>query len=109
MSSREWYDITSYTSVHVPAAGTSYKDGPGEHITVSVERASSISATASVSAGAEVSGIVTSAKVEVSSSVTASNQITVGHSYSRNISSNKYGNVVYGAWGYRVELALRHH
>ena len=99
---REWYDITSATSIHMPAAGTSYKDGPGGTITVAVQRASTISATASVSSGAATGGIVQAARTEVSNAAATSNQITVGHSYSRTITSNRYGNVVYGAWGYQV-------
>ncbi|MEU7769810.1 hypothetical protein AB0C44_00615 [Micromonospora taraxaci] len=96
------YDITSSSSTHLPASSTYYKDGPGGNMTVSVQSATTISATASVSAGATISGLVAQAQVEVSASATASKQITVGHQYSRDIASGKYGNMQYGSWGHTV-------
>lgn len=71
-------------------------------MTVSVQTASTISATASVSAGATLSGLVAQVQTEVSASATKSRSITVGHRYSRNISSGKYGNMQFGSWGHTV-------
>jgi hypothetical protein len=71
-------------------------------MTVTVQQASTVSASATVTAGASVSGIIAEAKIEVSASIGMSNTITVGHSYTHSIASGKYGNMQYGAWGYRL-------
>jgi hypothetical protein len=94
--------ITSSSGYFIGASGTHYKDGPGGTITASVTRTATISATLSSSAEVSASEIIASAKVSVSASVTGSVSIAVGHTYSHNISANKYGNLQYGTWGYKV-------
>jgi hypothetical protein len=97
-----YYDITSQKSIHLPAGGTYYKDGPGGTMQVSVTRATMITATGTLTGGATFKGIVAEAKVEVSASIAEANTITVGHTYTRTISNNKYGNMQYGSWGWQV-------
>jgi hypothetical protein len=103
VSDRGWYvDITSSSSYHMAAAGTSFKDGPGGTITGSVEKATTISATMTASSEVTISDIVSSVKAQVSASATRSDSVTVGHTYSHSIPSNMYGHIVYGSWGYNV-------
>jgi hypothetical protein len=94
--------ITSKTSYLIPASSSTFKDGPGGTISVSVTKASTISATLSSSAEVSTNEIIAAGKVSVSASVTGSVTVTVGHTYSHNITSNKYGNAQYGSWGYKV-------
>ncbi|MDT5041209.1 MAG: hypothetical protein QOE51_2194 [Actinoplanes sp.] len=94
--------ITSQYSYLIPASSSTFKDGPGGTITVSVTQASTISATLSSSLEVSTNEIIAAGKVSVSASVTGSVTVTVGHTYSHNISANKYGNAQYGSWGYHV-------
>ncbi len=94
--------ISSKSAYFIGASGTHFKDGPGGTMTASVTKTSTISATLSSSAEVSASEIIASAKVSVSASVTGSVAIAVGHTYSHNITSNKYGNLQYGSHGYKV-------
>jgi hypothetical protein len=91
----------------IPFTGV-FKDGPGGNISVSVTSSGSVSSTATVAAGVTVGGVVAEARVDVSASITTSTTITVGHTYTRNITSGKYGNAQYGSWGYNIGWTRYH-
>ncbi|MDI5966842.1 hypothetical protein [Streptantibioticus silvisoli] len=87
------------------SGSAAWKAGPGGTISETVTSAKTISGTFSVSVGdkADVSlGVLTDeAKIDISASVTGSTTVTTGHTYSHNITSNKYGNLQYGSYGYK--------
>jgi hypothetical protein len=99
------YVINSKTNYFVPATwnGTHLKDGPGGTMSVSVTKAGTLSWSVTGSAEFSTSAIFAKAKVSVSSTVATSVSITVGHTYTHNITSNKYGNAQYGSWGYKIK------
>lgn len=99
-----WYTITSKKAVHIPSwwNGTKYKDGPGGTMTVSVTRGGTISADVTGTGEFEASDVVYKAKVSVSVKIGFSVSITTGHTYSHDISRNKYGHLQYGSWGYKI-------
>jgi hypothetical protein len=94
--------ITAHHS-HFLGSANKFKDGKGGTISVSVTKAGTLSASISAGAEVSVSDVIASAKVSVSSTITKSVAVTVGHTYSHNISSNKYGHAWYGTWGYSVD------
>lgn len=97
-----YYDITSNTGYHMWDGRTYFKDGPGGTITGSVTRTGTVTTSVSATGSYSVGGIVAQAKIEVSGSLTQSVAISVGHTYSRNITAGRYGNMKYGSWGQRV-------
>ncbi|MEV6739379.1 hypothetical protein AB0N14_21585 [Streptomyces sp. NPDC051104] len=99
-----WVSITSKQAYHIPSwwNGTKYKDGPGGTMTVSVTKSGTISSEMTVGAESEMSAVIAKAKVSVSAKIAGSVSVTTGHTYSRNISNNKYGHLQYGSWGYKV-------
>lgn len=99
-----WYEITSKKGYHVPSwwNGTKYKDGPGGTISVSVTKSGTISAEISGSGEWSAGAILAKAKTTISVKVSGSVSVTTGHTYTHNISGNKYGHLQYGSWGYKV-------
>jgi hypothetical protein len=99
-----WIEITSKKSYHVPSwwNGTSYKDGPGGSMTVSVTKGGTLGMEISAGAESEASAVLAKAKVSVSAKVIGSVTITTGHTYTHEISSHKYGHLQYGSWGYKI-------
>ncbi|MGV9249776.1 hypothetical protein [Streptomyces sp. NPDC003710] len=99
-----WYTITSKKAVHVPSwwNGTEYKDGPGGNMSGTVTKSGTISADVTGTGGVDVDAIVLTAKVSVSTKIGGSVTITTGHTYSHPVSSNKYGHLQYGSWGYKL-------
>lgn len=97
-----YYDITSNSGYHMWDGRTYFKDGPGGTITGSVTRTGTVPTSVSATGSYSVGGIVAQAKIEVSGSLTQSVAISVGHTYSRNITSGRYGNMKYGSWGQKV-------
>ena len=99
-----WYTYTSKKNYHVPSwwNGTKFKDGPGGTMNVSVTKSGTISlevtGTGEWSAGALLAKAKTSISVKVAGSVT----VATGHTYSHDISRNKYGHLQYGSWGYKT-------
>ncbi|OEJ23125.1 hypothetical protein AR457_37520 [Streptomyces agglomeratus] len=101
---RKWYTVSGKKNYHVPSwwNGTSFKDGPGGSMRVSVEKAGKIGVEVSGTAGASASVLLAEVKAEYSLKVVAEVGVTVGHAYTRPIPAGKYGHVQYGAWGYKV-------
>ncbi|MGP3984216.1 hypothetical protein [Streptomyces sp. KR80] len=99
-----WVSITSKKNYHVPSwwNGTKYKDGPGGTMSVSVTKSGTITAEMTVGAESELKAVVAKAKVSVSAKVGGSVSVTTGHTYTHEISKNKYGHLQYGSWGYKV-------
>jgi hypothetical protein len=99
-----WYTITSKRAYHVPAwwNGTKYKDGPGGTMSVSVTKAGTITGEFSGSGEWSAGAILAKAKTTISLKIAATATITVGHSYSHDITRNKYGHLQYGSWGYKL-------
>ncbi|MFI9249628.1 hypothetical protein [Streptomyces sp. NPDC053069] len=99
-----WYSITSKQAYHIGSwwNGTKYKDGPGGSISVSVTKGGTISADVSGSGDFEASGVIFKAKASITYKIGGSVTVTTGHTYSHSISSNKYGHLQYGSWGYKV-------
>ncbi|GGT50209.1 hypothetical protein GCM10010207_58280 [Streptomyces atratus] len=104
---KQWYEVSSKTAYHVPSwwNGTSFKDGPGGSMRVSVEKAGKIAGEVSGTGGASFSAIIAEVKAEYSVKVVAEVGVTVGHSYTHSIPAKKYGHMQYGSWGYRVNWA----
>ncbi|MFJ3224286.1 hypothetical protein ACIPJS_13070 [Streptomyces sp. NPDC086783] len=100
-----WYTITSKKAYHVPSKwnGTSYKDGPGGSMTVSVTKSGTIAVEIGGSVEFSTNAIIAKAKATVSTKVTTSVSIATGHTYTRDIPRNKYGHLQYGSWGYKVK------
>jgi hypothetical protein len=101
-------DVNNKASNYLIPFTPTFKDGPGGAITVSVDTAGTLAATATVATGVTVGGVVAEARVDVSASITASATITIGHSYTRTITSGKYGNARYGSWGYNIAWTRYH-
>ncbi|TXJ74087.1 hypothetical protein E2C11_28025 [Streptomyces lavendulae] len=100
-------DITSKKNYHIASwwNGTKYKDGPGGSMNASVTKSGTISAEISGSTEVSASSVVAAAKASVSAKVGGSVSVTTGHTYTHNISKNKYGHLQYGSWGYKVSWA----
>ncbi|MFI9630495.1 hypothetical protein [Streptomyces sp. NPDC052042] len=101
---KEWYQVSNKTATHVPARwfGTSYKDGPGGTMTVTVQKSGKLGVEISGTVGASASVLLAEVKAEYSVKVVAEVGITVGHTYSHAIPAKKYGHLQYGSWGYKV-------
>ncbi|MFE0348343.1 hypothetical protein [Streptomyces griseoluteus] len=98
-----WINITSKQSQLIPAWWTpEFKDGPGGSVTGSVTKTGTISASLTATGNVTIGAILAKAKTQVSASITGSVAIAVGHTYSHNIASKKYGHLQYGDWGYLV-------
>ncbi|MFF3990207.1 hypothetical protein ACFY0B_37245 [Streptomyces sp. NPDC001797] len=99
-----WYTFTSKRNYHVPSwwNGTKYKDGPGGTMSVSVTRSGTISLEVSGSGEWSAGAILAKAKTTISVKVAGSVSVATGHSYSHDISRNKYGHLQYGSWGYKT-------
>ncbi|MFI1704811.1 hypothetical protein [Streptomyces griseoruber] len=99
-----WVSITSKKAYHIPSwwNGTKYKDGPGGSMTVSVTKTGTITAEISGTVTAEANLVIAAAKSSITYKVSGSVSVATGHTYTRNISRNKYGHLQYGAWGYKV-------
>ena len=97
------YAITSSTDYHMRGIGLSIlKDGPGGQINGSVSVSTTVGASMTVGAEADLGAVIAKAKVSVSATLSASVGITIGHSYTHDITKNKYGNMQYGSWGKQV-------
>ncbi|MER7764348.1 hypothetical protein [Streptomyces sp. NPDC097619] len=104
---KEWTDITSKTPYFVKSMmpGTSFKDGPGGTMTVSVTKAGIVRGSITVGGEAEFSGLVVKAKAKVDVAIGAEFAYTVGHTYTHGVSRGKYGHLQYGASGYKMGWA----
>jgi hypothetical protein len=102
-------DITSHSSYHIRGRALPiYKDGPGGDVTGTVGTATTVTATITAGFSAELGGVIARAKAEVSASLTREVGVTVGHSYHRDITPGKYGNMQYGSWGQKVTWKKYH-
>ncbi|MEV8595117.1 hypothetical protein [Streptomyces sp. NPDC052012] len=101
---KKWYSVSAKTNYHVPSwwNGTSYKDGPGGTMTVEVLKAGKIAVELSGNVSAEAGIILSKAKAEFGIKVVPEVGVTVGHRYSREIKSGRYGHMQYGSWGYKT-------
>ncbi|MEV6810479.1 hypothetical protein [Streptomyces sp. NPDC051129] len=99
-----WIEITSKKNSHVSAwwNGTSYKDGPGGSMKVSVTKGGTVGMEITAGAEAEAGAVLARAKASISVKVTGSVTITTGHEYTHKVASQKYGHLQYGSWGYKV-------
>jgi hypothetical protein len=99
-----WIEIKKKKKYHVPSwwNGTSFKDGPGGTMTVSVIKSGTISAEVTGTIEAEANLVIAAAKSSVSYKISGSVTVTTGHTYTRNIPERKYGHLQYGSWGYKV-------
>lgn len=93
------YRVASHSASFRPAKNSSFKDGPGGTMRVSVTTASTLSGTFGTTVESEINAIFTSVKAQVNASVTKSRTVTVGHEYSQKITRGKYGHMQYGSWG----------
>ncbi|WP_245727598.1 hypothetical protein [Streptomyces vietnamensis] len=101
---REWRSIVSSTSYFVPSLlpGTSFKDGPGGKMIVSVTKAGSVKAEITAGGEAELSAVVASAKATINTTIGAEFTYTIGHTYQQDVSPRKYGHLQYGSYGFKV-------
>ncbi|MFD5699541.1 hypothetical protein [Streptomyces lasiicapitis] len=102
---KKWYKITSKKNYHVPSRwnGTTFKDGPGGTMKVKVEKSGKIGVELSGSVEASTNAIIAKSKVTFGVKVVGEVGVTVGHEYSHDIPSRKYGHLQYGSWGYNVK------
>ncbi|WP_240496285.1 hypothetical protein [Streptomyces torulosus] len=100
-----WIEIKKKKNYHVPSwwNGTKYKDGPGGTIKVEVKKSGTISAEVTGTIEAEASLVIAAAKSSISYKIAGSVTVSTGHTYTRNITRNKYGHMQYGSWGYKVK------
>ncbi|MGC5008940.1 hypothetical protein [Streptomyces sp. DT203] len=102
---KQWVQVSNKKDhYHVPSwwNGTSYKDGPGGSMRVSVEKAGKIGVEVSGTAGVTASVILAEVKAEYSVKVVAEVGVTVGHTYTHDIPAKKYGHLQYGSWSHKV-------
>ncbi|MFB7215924.1 hypothetical protein [Streptomyces sp. NPDC056255] len=101
---RQWVQVSSKTNYHVPSTwnGTSYKDGPGGSMRVSVEKSGEIGVEISGTGSASASVLVAEVKAEYGVKVVGKVGVSVGHTYTHAIPAKKYGHMQYGSWGYKV-------
>lgn len=102
---KRWYKTTSKKNYHVPSRwnGTTFKDGPGGTMRVSVEKSGKIGVELSGSVEASADAIVAKSKVTFGVKVVGEVGVTVGHTYTHSIPARKYGHLQYGSWGYNVK------
>ncbi|WP_256339995.1 hypothetical protein [Streptomyces sp. 2231.1] len=102
-----WYAITSKKNYFVPSwwNGTSWKDGPGGTMNVSVTKSGTISAEVTGSLEWSSNAVIAKAKASVSVKIGGSFSISTGHQYTHPVHSNKYGHLQYGSWGCKVTWA----
>lgn len=84
--------------------GFVFKNGPGGHVSSTIEYNFTASATVSVSTGASANIVV--AEANATFGVSGGVSVSLGQSwtYSHDISSNKYGNMQFGNWGWKVSV-----
>ncbi|MGW1759704.1 hypothetical protein [Streptomyces mirabilis] len=82
--------------------GTSFKDGPGGTMTVSVLKSGTISLEVSGTGEWSAGAILAKAKTTISVKVAGSVSVSTGHTYSQDVPRNKYGHMQYGSWGYKA-------
>ncbi|MGW0936819.1 hypothetical protein [Streptomyces sp. NPDC002666] len=101
---KQWVQVSGKKSYHVPSwwNGTSFKDGPGGSIRVSVEKAGKIGVEVSGTVGVSGGVLLAEVKAEYSVKVVAEVGVTVGHHYTHAVPAKKYGHLQYGSWGYKV-------
>ncbi|MFI7363117.1 hypothetical protein ACIBO4_13410 [Streptomyces sp. NPDC050149] len=101
---KQWVKVSGKKSYHVPSwwNGTSFKDGPGGSIRVSVEKAGKIGVEVSGTVGVSGGVLLAEVKAEYSVKVVAEVGVTVGHHYTHAVPAKKYGHLQYGSWGYKV-------
>ncbi|MEV8031296.1 hypothetical protein [Streptomyces sp. NPDC086182] len=99
-----WYQFSSKKATFVPSwwNGTSFKDGPGGTMTVSVLKSGTISLEVSGTGEWSAGAILAKAKTTISVKVAGSVSVSTGHTYSQDIPRNKYGHMQYGSWGYKA-------
>ncbi|MFD4483351.1 hypothetical protein ACFWPU_45640 [Streptomyces sp. NPDC058471] len=102
---KKWYKTTSKTNYHVPARwnGTTFKDGPGGTMKVKVEKSGKVGVELSGSIEASANAIIAKSKATFGVKVYGEVGVTIGHEYSHDIPSRKYGHLQYGSWGYNVK------
>lgn len=104
---KEWLEITSKTGYFVKSwlPGTSFKDGPGGTMMVSVTKAGVIKASVTVGGESEINGLIMKAKAKIDVTIGAEFTYTIGHTYTHGINRGKYGHLQYGAHGYKIGWA----
>ncbi|MFJ5548669.1 hypothetical protein [Streptomyces sp. NPDC093225] len=99
----KWYEVSSVApELHMRWPGTSFKDGPGGTMLVSVHTAGKLKVEGTLGFETEVSGVVAAAKAKVDATLGVEASITVGHQYNRAIPEGMYGHVQYGSWGRKI-------
>ncbi|MGW9031188.1 hypothetical protein ACWGQ5_45545 [Streptomyces sp. NPDC055722] len=69
---------------------------------VKVEKSGEVSLELSGSIEASANAIIAKSKATYGIKVVGKVSITTGHEYSHDVPNNKYGNLQYGSWGYKV-------
>lgn len=96
------YEFVSVKDVHLPFPGLHYKDGKGGTISVEVTKSSSVSSQWGTTVEAEIGALFAKVKSNVTYSAVRETTSGIGHTYSKKISSKKYGHVRYGSWAKEV-------
>ncbi|MEU1115486.1 MULTISPECIES: hypothetical protein [unclassified Streptomyces] len=92
------------TTLTATASAEPADDAPEEVSSeVKVEKAGKISVEVSGSIEASANAIVAKSKATYGIKVVGEVGITVGHEYSHDIPSRKYGHLQYGSWGYKTK------
>lgn len=101
---RGWhYDVSGKYSRHIPT-GDVFRSGKGGTVTATLEYGHEASLQVSSGGSVSASSLVASAEATygINASTTASRSASYG--YSRKISSNKYGNLQFGNWGWGMNF-----
>ena len=95
------YRVFNKKDLHIPV-GIDFKSGPGGSTKASIQN--SLSTGVKVSAGVSFSAGALVAKAETTFGIESSVTASIAHTfeYSHNISSNKYGHLRFGNWGWRM-------
>ncbi|MEV5691410.1 hypothetical protein [Micromonospora globbae] len=95
------YRTFSKQDLHIPA-GIHFKSGPGGTVGASIQY--NLSTTFAVSSGISVSAsaVVLSAEGTFGINASVTSSLAQSYTYSRTISSGKYGNLQFGNWGWRM-------
>jgi hypothetical protein len=96
------YPVSNKKDLFIPV-GIDFKSGPGGTTTAAVQRTLATSLSVQLGATFKAGAIVASAEANMSITGTVTATIQETHTYSHNISANKYGHLRYGNWGWKMD------
>lgn len=98
-----WYTATINNSNYFMGVGTIFRAGPGGSIQSSIEGSKTVSVQSSVAGSIGVDNIV-KASIEAGASTAVSSSTRQTYTFSHDISPNRYGNMQFGNYGWKVTV-----